>query len=95
MKRFEINHDSFIQGPLIVKVFSNTIKVPKGVLQAVNDAGKKGNCRVLKGVQESMCIGHSYNNEPLQEETWCKNHLWREGHPKPKLSRCYLAVSKS
>ena len=40
MQRFEINHDSFIQGPLIEEVFSNRIEVPKGVLQAVNDTGK-------------------------------------------------------
>ena len=40
MKRFEINHDNFVQDPLIVEVVSNTIEAPSGVLQAVNDIGK-------------------------------------------------------
>ena len=61
MKRLEIDHDSFVQDALIVESFSNTIEVPSGVLQAVNDMGKVVKLPSLQS--ESMCIGYSYNEQ--------------------------------
>ena len=48
LRLFLHRYDSFVQDLLIAEVFSNTIEVPSGVLQAVNDMGKVVKLQSLK-----------------------------------------------